>query len=319
MSVSGISSGFSSTVPSISQQIQREFEQLGKDLQSGDEAAAQADFVTLQEDLAKRAAESAIQVQPQAPTQTQSGSSVSQASQPDTVASAQDASQSSDGFVLTLTLTESISFSESGATSQGSGSSQGSTSSPDSTAIQSSDPIAQEFQQLGKDLQAGNLTAVQTDFTTLQQDFSQSTAASSTATQSAGTIAAAFNQLSQDLQSGNLTAAQQDFTAIQQDFQSQAGQAGQAGFGAEGHRHHDGDGDSDSGASTGASSASGAGPGEIGKLLKELGKELQSGNLSSAQSTYASLEQDFQEFSQSGRKVAATVTQLSESSFSVSA
>jgi len=318
MSLSGISSGFSGSVPSISQQIQSEFEQLGKDLQSGDVAAAQADFVTLQEDLAKRAAESAIQVQPQA--QTQSGSSVSQASQPDTVASAQDASQPGSGFVLSITLTETISYLQSGATSPGSGSSQSSTSSQGSTAPQSSDPIAQAFQQLGKDLQAGNLTAAQTDFTTLQQDFSQSAAASSTATQSSGTIAAAFNQLSQDLQSGNLTAAQQDFTTIQQDFQAQAGQTGQAGFSAEGHRHHhDSDSDSDSGASAGASTGSGSGPGEIGKLLKELGKELQSGNLSSAQSTYASLEQDFQEFSQSGRKVAATVTQLSESSFSVSA
>jgi hypothetical protein len=113
------------------------------------------------------------------------------------------------------------------------------------------------------------------------------------------------------LQSGNLTAAQQDFTTIQQDFQAQAAQAGQ---GADGNHHHHG-GDS----SGGASQKSGEGSGEIGKLLKELGKELQSGNLSPAQATYTSLEQDFQQFSQSGRKVAGTVIQSSGGTLSVSA
>lgn len=258
MSLAGISAGYSgASTESLFQKIQEEFQQLGKDLQSGNLTAAQADYVTLQEDLAERDAASSIQAQAQAQAQTQAQAP---------------------------------------------------------TQTQSSDPIAAAFNQLGQDLQSGNLTAAQTDFATLQQDFSQGATASST--QSASPIAAAFNQLSQDLQSGNLTAAQQDFTTIQQDFQAQAAQAGQ---GAAGHPyHHDGS-DSSSGASEKSGNGSSGGSGEIGKLLKELGKELQSGDLSPAQATYTSLEQDFQQFSQSGRKVAGTVIQSSGGTLSVSA
>ena len=95
----------------------------------------------------------------------------------------------------------------------------------------------QEFQQLGQDLQSGNLSAAQTDFTTLQQIGSNSTATSPTA--SSNPLAQAFNQLGQDLQSGNLSAAQQDFTNIQQDLQSQATQAHGR------HHHHHGGGGGD--------------------------------------------------------------------------
>src|ERR1700732_2207129 len=85
-----------------------------------------------------------------------------------------------------------------------------------------------EFQQLGKDLQSGNLVQAQADFVTLQQSSplaAQSTTASTATASSSATsgaaggspIAQAFNQLSQDLKSGNLSAAQQDFSTIQQD------------------------------------------------------------------------------------------------------
>ena len=84
--------------------------------------------------------------------------------------------------------------------------------------------IQQEFQQLGQDLQSGNLTAAQSDFTTLQNDLPQTSSTSSSTSQSNNPIAQAFSQLSQDLQSGNLTAAQQDYSTIQQDFQNQASQ-----------------------------------------------------------------------------------------------
>jgi hypothetical protein len=63
----------------------------------------------------------------------------------------------------------------------------------------------QEFQQLGQDLKAGNLSAAQTDFATLQQLNGQTTGSTNTN----NPIAQAFQQLSQDLQSGNLSAAQQ--------------------------------------------------------------------------------------------------------------
>ena len=79
----------------------------------------------------------------------------------------------------------------------------------------------QTFQQLGQDLQSGNLSAAQSDFATLQNLGSQNSTATS---QSNSPIAQAFSQLAKDLQSGNLSAAQQDFSTIQQDFQNQSAQ-----------------------------------------------------------------------------------------------
>jgi hypothetical protein len=132
--------------------------------------------------------------------------------------------------------------------------------------------LQQEIQQLGKDLSAGNLSAAQADFATLQKDAPQATAAASSA--SNNPIAQAFQKLAQDLQSGNLSAAQQDFSTIQQDVQAQSGG---------GHHHH----------SRGQDS-SGAQQNSIAQLFSELGQALQSGNLTAAQQAYTSLQQDFQ-------------------------
>jgi len=130
------------------------------------------------------------------------------------------------------------------------------------------------FQQLGKDLQSGDLSAAQSDFASLQQLVPQSSSTSSS--QSTNPIAQAFNQLAQDLQSGNLSAAQQDFTTLKQDLQNQATQATQNQTQAvEGHHHHHGSGSSS----------------DITQLLNELGQSLQSGNLSSAQSAFTTLQQ----------------------------
>jgi protein subunit release factor A len=125
----------------------------------------------------------------------------------------------------------------------------------------------QEFQQLGKDLSSGNLTSAQADFATLEQDMPQ--ANSTSTSQSNNPIAQAFQQLAQDLQSGNLSAAQQDYSTIQQDFQSQASQVHH-------HHHH----------SSGGSQQS-----QFAQLFAQLGQDLQSGNLSSAQSAFSSLQQ----------------------------
>lgn len=133
----------------------------------------------------------------------------------------------------------------------------------------------QEFQQLGQDLQSGNLSAAQADFATLQQLEPQTNSTSSA--QSSNSIAQEFNQLAQDLQSGNLTAAQKDYTTIQQDFQNQA---------AQGHHHHHHHG--------GGTTAN-----PISQLMDQLGQALQSGNLSAAQQAYSTLQQDFQSFTQS--------------------
>jgi hypothetical protein len=144
-------------------------------------------------------------------------------------------------------------------------------------SAQSSFQQAQQlFQQLGKDLQAGNLSAAQSDFTSLQNLLPQTTA--TTAAQSSNPIAQAFAQLGKDLQSGNLSAAQQDFKTIQQDSQNQAAQTQTI----QGHHHHHG----------------GGGSSEISQLFAQLGSALQSGDLSSAQQAFSSLTQQFQQFAQ---------------------
>lgn len=134
----------------------------------------------------------------------------------------------------------------------------------------------QEFQQLGQDLQSGNLSAAQSDFATLQQSRPQ--ANSTASAQSTDPIVQAFNQLSTDLKSGNTTAAQQDYATIQQDFQNQGTQS----QGAHSHHHHHGGGGSQENA--------------ISQMFQQLGQDLQSGQLSAAQQAYGSLQQDLQQF-----------------------
>jgi outer membrane protein assembly factor BamD (BamD/ComL family) len=146
----------------------------------------------------------------------------------------------------------------------------------------------QDFAQLGQDLQSGNLTAAQSDLSTLEQLKPQAT--TSTSTQSSP-LAQAFSQLSQDLQSGNVSAAQQDYSYIQQDIQNHVAQT---------HHHHHGGG--------GESSA-------ISQLFQQLGQDLQSGDLSSAQKAYATLQQDLQQLGQQGAQppvVAVEFRDLSE-------
>ncbi len=133
----------------------------------------------------------------------------------------------------------------------------------------------QEFQQLGQDLQSGNLSAAQTDFTTLQQSGPQISSTSSN--QNTSPVAQDFKQLSQDIHSGNISAAQQDYAKIQQDFQSQAA-------GKHAHHHHHGGG--------------GGGGSAVSQLMQELGQDLQTGSLSAAQQAYSTLQQDFQQFAE---------------------
>jgi hypothetical protein len=132
--------------------------------------------------------------------------------------------------------------------------------------------IQQNFQQLGTDLQSGNLSAAQTDFATLQQLDPQ--AGPGTATQG-NPIAQAFSQLSQDLGASNLAAAQRDFATLQQDFASRTGMW---------QRHHHGD--------TGPQSS-------LGQEFSRLIEMLQTGNQSGAQQVYGTLQQDLQQFAAS--------------------
>src|SRR5271169_5377436 len=108
--------------------------------------------------------------------------------------------------------------------------------------------IQSEFQQLGQDLQAGNLTQAQQVYATLSQNFPNAqagttTGATSATANSSNPIAQAFTAPAQDLQNGNISGAQQDYATIQQDFQQQQQGAGQVHH----HHHHGGGGDGQQG------------------------------------------------------------------------
>jgi outer membrane protein assembly factor BamD (BamD/ComL family) len=152
----------------------------------------------------------------------------------------------------------------------------------------------QEFQQLGQDLQNGNVTAAQQDFATLQQLGPQ--ASSTLSTQTSDPMVQAFNQLGQDLQSGNVSAAQKDYTNLKQDFQNAAH--------TRAHHHHQfRSGDS----------------GEMSQLFEQLGQALQSGNVSSAQTAYSSLLQDLPQLGQNNQLASALTSTSNANSVSITA
>lgn len=92
-------------------------------------------------------------------------------------------------------------------------------------------------------------------------------------------MAQAFTALSQDLQNGNISAAQKDYANIQQDFQPQ-----RQGTSKVHHHHHHGAGQQSN---------------EISQAVNSL-SALQSNNLSSAQTAFATLQQDLQQFTEFG-------------------
>ena len=139
--------------------------------------------------------------------------------------------------------------------------------------------IQTDFQQLGQDLQAGNLTGAQQDFATLQQALPSGQSQSQQNT--ASPIAQAFTALSQALQSGNLQDAQTAFTTLQGDIQQQQG-SGQVR-----HHHHHGGNSSQSTASAASQQSD-----PVATAFGALSQALQSGNLSGAQTAFATLQQD---------------------------
>jgi len=168
--------------------------------------------------------------------------------------------------------------------------------------------IKQQFQQLGQDLQSGNIAQAQTDYATLSSEFSggkaagaaaasTGTTASASGTSTAGTTAATgttslaqqFAQLGQDLQSGNLQAAQQDYTNLQQTAQQNGAQQ-VGGYHHRGHHHHGG---FESASSSSSSSSQQSNP--IAQAFSTLAQDLQAGNLSGAQSAFATLQSDLQQ------------------------
>jgi hypothetical protein len=111
------------------------------------------------------------------------------------------------------------------------------------STTQGTSTIAADFSQLSKDLQSGNLSAAQTDYSTIKQDFKSRASQSDDAAQgsqaveghhhhhhgggsSSAEITQLMNELGQSLQSGDVSAAQKAFSALQTDFQQFAAGGG---------------------------------------------------------------------------------------------
>jgi hypothetical protein len=166
------------------------------------------------------------------------------------------------------------------------------------------------FQQLGQDLQSGNLSQAQSDFSSLQQllPSSQQTSLLTPASgaQSSSPLATAVSQLAQDMKSGNTAATQSDLATVQQDVQ-QLGQQQGAGHA---HHHHHG---------SGESSQSSSEQNAASTLFGQLGQQLQAGNLSGAQQAYSTMQQDFQQFALNNSSSSGAPSAASGASLSVSA
>jgi hypothetical protein len=134
-----------------------------------------------------------------------------------------------------------------------------------------SQKFKQGFQQLGQDLQSGNVSQAKSDLAALQIGPS----ALSSASPSSSSVSQAFNQIAQDLQSGNLTAAQSDYTTLGQNLQRNSI------HGAHLHSH-----------STNSSNT----VSQSQQELSELGQALKSGSLSGAQQAYTSLQAELTPF-----------------------
>ena len=155
-------------------------------------------------------------------------------------------------------------------------------SSANQHQIGATNPLQQQFQQLGQALQSGNLSSAQSDFATLQAAFSQPAATTGNATSSP--IKQAFNQLASDLQSGNLSAAQKDYSAVQQNFQGARGTVSRSHFNGQSH------------GGGGASS----GQNMLFQELSQLGQSPSPSTLASAQQGYTSLQQELQQIALGG-------------------
>jgi soluble cytochrome b562 len=199
----------SSDSSSPMQQAQADFEQLGQDLQSGDLSAAQSDLTALQQlgqqDSSSNPMQQIQQAFQQLGSDLQSGD----------LSAAQ-----SDLTTLQQLLPQNDSTSSSSSSTSSS-----STSSTATSSSSSSNSITQAFSQLSQDLQSGDLSAAQKDYTTIQQDLqNQGTQTHhhhhhSSSGSDGNTIGQTFDQLDQALQSGDLSAAQQAYSTLQQAFQ----------------------------------------------------------------------------------------------------
>ena len=197
-----------------------------------------------------------------------------------------------------------------------------------SQSTSASNPIQQQFQQLGQSLQSGNLSSAQSEFASLQQAFSQSvsnSAASSTSgsttastATSSNSVAQTFNQLASDLKSGNLNAAQKDYSSIQQDFKAKGGPVKNHL-----HDHHRiSTGGLGSYPTTGTDATSGTDTTGQNSLMKDFSLVSQSasaGTPAVAQQAYATLQQELQQFALGGNLSAQASVLSAQSAVSLEA
>jgi hypothetical protein len=156
--------------------------------------------------------------------------------------------------------------------------------------------VANEFKQLGHDLQSGDVSASQSDYVTLQQLVPS---LGSSAPQTFTPLAQAFGQIGQALQSGNIGSAQQAYSQIQQGVQHQDNHNNFKLLGK----------DLQSGNLSGAQSdyakLQQATPGSNStapdtsnprlQAFNQIGQDLQSGNTSAALQVYTQIQQSFQQ------------------------
>jgi outer membrane protein assembly factor BamD (BamD/ComL family) len=163
MSIAGILSSSlfslnSQAVTSPQQQFQKEFQQLGQDLQSGNLSAAQSDFATLQQNSPSSSPTASTSTSiPIAEAFSQLGKDL----QSGNLSAAQQDFSNIQRDVQGGTPAHHHHHHHGG----GAGSGQQSN-------------IAQEFAQLGQDLQAGNVSAAQQAYSTVQQSSAAATLSS---------------------------------------------------------------------------------------------------------------------------------------------
>ena len=250
------------------QEIKQDFQQLASALQSGNLSGAQSAYSNIQQLLQGNQGSST--------SNTSSTSTGSNTLQNDFLALGQ-ALQSGDLSTAQSAFAQLQSDFQ--ASHQPGGASPGTQGPPQGddqyVASQGQNPVEQALQdytQLASDLQSGNLTAAQSDYTNLQQlvQAYQGPAKSDSAIQSD------FATLGQDLQSGNLTQAQSEFSQLQTDLANAAQPQTQNPVR------------------------------QVRQDYGQLASALQSGNLTDAQSAFAALEQALQ--TQSGTASTASST-----------
>lgn len=143
--------------------------------------------------------------------------------------------------------------------------------------------VQNEFQQVGQDLESGNLNKAQQDFTPLAKSIS------SAQLNPNSPIAQDLGVLAQALQSGNLATAQQAYATLRQDVQQPSSITQ--------NRFHP---IQSPQVNTQNSTATQVNSNSVQQLFNQIAAALQSGNFSSAHQAYSLLQQDLNQFATNG-------------------